>query len=142
MTDHGYGLGIYLKGSEDAGRHTALTLKVRSSGHNWSSHIFKTRQFLLDRGLKTLSFDAFLPQRKIAFPAFCVLRVTHCLNTLPWRSFLVTIYPDGVAIGMASTLPWKSKPTSKRPFHHIFSVGEIPGVEVCLENSLYYGDTS
>ena len=55
---------------------------------------------------------------------------------------MVTIYPDSVAIEMAATLLWKSKPTSKCPFHHIFSVGEILGAQVCLENSLYYRDTS
>ena len=134
---------MYFQGAESTGKHTALTLEVRSLRQAYRSHILETREFLKDRCLETHSLlKPFLPWRNIAFPEFCVLRITHCLNTLPWRSFLVTIYPDGVATGMASTLQWKSKPTSKRPFHHIFSVGEIPGAKVCLENSLYYGDTS
>ena len=77
-----------LQGLESAGRYTALTLEVRSSGQAWRSHILETRQFLLDRGLKTHSLlMPMLPWKNIAFPAFCVLRVTHCLKTLAWKSF-------------------------------------------------------
>ena len=75
------GLGMCFQDSESAGRHTALTLEVRSSGQAWRSHVLETRQFLLGRGLKTHSLlMSFLPWRKIAFPEFCVLRVSHCLK--------------------------------------------------------------
>ena len=77
-----------LQGSKSAQRHTALILEFRSSVQSWTSHILETRQFLLDRGLKTHSLlMPFLPRRKIAFASFSVLRVTHYLNALAWRSF-------------------------------------------------------
>ena len=83
-----YGIGMCLQGSKRAGKHTALILEFRSSVQSWTSHILETRQFLLDRGLKTHSLlMPFLPWRKIAFPSFSVLRVTHYLNALAWRSF-------------------------------------------------------
>ena len=87
-------LGMCLQGLESAGRHTALTLVVRSSGQTWRSHVLETRQFLLDRGLKTHSLlITFLPRRKIAFPTFCVLRVSHCLKAFVWRSFFSHNFP-------------------------------------------------
>lgn len=64
-------------------KHTALTQEVRSSGQAWSSYILETRQFLLDRRLKTLLMP-FLPQKKIAFPELCVLRVSHFFKVLAW----------------------------------------------------------
>ena len=74
--------------SESAGRHTALTLESAPSEQAWRSHVSETKDFLQDRGLKSHSlWMPFLPRMKIAFPASCVLRVTHCLKVLPWRSF-------------------------------------------------------
>ena len=56
-----------LQGLESAGRHTALTLEVRSSGQAWRSHVLETRQFLLGRGLKTLSVDVFPSTKEDSF---------------------------------------------------------------------------
>ena len=122
---HGHGLGISLKGSEGAGRHTALTLKVRSSVHAWSSHIFKTRQFLFDRGLQTqfLLMLSFLKGRWLS--QHSVLRVTHCLKRFTQRSVLVGISPEGLTIGMDPRVTGKGKPTFKQLFNHVLSAGEI-----------------
>ena len=115
-----------LQVSECAGRYTALTQEVRSSGQAWRSHILETRQFLLDRGLKTHSLlMPFLPRQNVSFPAFCVLRVTDCLKRLAWRSFFRTNFPSWLTRGKAPTLTGKGKPTSKHLFHQVFSVGMI-----------------
>ena len=71
-------------------RHTALTLAVRSSG----KPVLEIRQFLLDRGLKAHSMlNPFLPQRKIAFPTFCVLKDSQCLKAFVWRSLFSHNFP-------------------------------------------------
>ena len=121
-----FGLLMWLHGWETAGRHTVLTLEIRSSRKAWRSHVLEAKQFLLDRGLKTHSLlMPFLPWRKNAFPEFCVLRFTHCLKALLWGHFSVPISPEAVTLGSGHTLTVKSKPTSKHLFHQVFSVGEI-----------------
>ena len=63
-------------------------LEIRSSMQTWSSNIWESWQFLIDRSLKSHSLlMPFTHWRNIAFPAFCVLRVIHCLKTLAWKSF-------------------------------------------------------
>ena len=37
----------------------------------------------------------FLPQRNLSFPAFCILRVTHCLNMLAYWSLFSGNFPWG-----------------------------------------------
>ena len=113
-----------LQVSECAGRYTALTQEVRSSGQAWRSHILETRQFLLDRGLKTLLIP-FLPQRKIAFPALCVLRVSHFFKALAWSPFFRHNSPEAETVEKVITLTEKGKLSSQCLFHHVFSVREI-----------------
>ena len=87
-------LGMWSQGSENAGRHSALTLEGSASWQAWRSHILETRQFLLGRGLKTHSLlMCFLPRRKIAFSKFCMLRVSHCLKSFSWRLFFIHNFP-------------------------------------------------
>ena len=77
------GLGICLQGSESAGRHTALTMEVRSPGQAWRSHVLEAKQFLQPRGQKTHSqLMPFYPQGKIFSPAYCELSETHCWQVL------------------------------------------------------------
>ena len=91
-----YDLGMCLQGSESAGSHTALTLEFRSSEQAWRSHILEAKQLLQDRGLKIHSlWMPSLPQRKIAFPASCMLRGTRCWKALSWRSFFSSKVPWG-----------------------------------------------
>ena len=64
-------------------------LEIRSSMQTWSSNIWESWQFLIDRSLKSHSLlMPFTHWRNIAFPAFCFLRVTQCLkmfgNNFPW----------------------------------------------------------
>ena len=67
---------------------------ISFSWQAWKSHTLEAKQFLLDWGLKTHSLlIPFLPQMKIAFPTFCVLRVSQCLKALAWRSFLSLSFP-------------------------------------------------
>lgn len=113
-----------LQVSECAGRYTALTQEVRSSGQAWRSHILETRQFLLDRGLKTLLIP-FLPQRKIGFPALCVLRVSHFFKALAWSPFFRHNSPEAETVEKVITLTEKGKLSSQCLFHHVFSVREI-----------------
>ena len=69
-------------------------LEIRSSVQTWSSNIWESWQFLIDRSLKSHSLlMPFIHWRNIAFPAFCVLRVTHCLKMLAWRSFFSNNFP-------------------------------------------------
>ena len=97
-----------LQGSESAGKHSALTLEITSYVQARSSHILESRQFLIDRCLKTHSLlICFHHWKNIAFPAFCLLRITHCLKMLAWRYFSVTISPDCVTIGKVPTLTGK-----------------------------------
>lgn len=64
--------------------------------------MFESRQFMTGRGLITYSLEMpFLPQRNIAFSAFCVLSVTHCLKTLVGGHFSLAISPGGVTVGKA-----------------------------------------
>ena len=114
-----------LQGLESAGRYTALTLEVRSSGQAGRSHILETRQFLLDRGLKTHTLLPFLPQRKLAFPALCVLRVSHFFKALAWSPFFRHNSPEAETVEKVITLTEKGKLSSQCLFHHVFSVGEI-----------------
>ena len=107
-------------------RHTALTLAVGSSGQAWRSHVLETRQFLPDRSLKAHSLlNPFLPQRKIAFPTFCVLKDSHCLKAFVWRSLFSHNFPETKTLGKPPPLTGKGKPISKCLFHHVSSVGEI-----------------
>ena len=95
------GLGISLQGSENAGRHTALTpleSRVSSSGqgplNKTRSPVLEVKPFLQDRGLKTHSLlMPFLPRRKIAFPAYYVLSDTYCWKVLACRSFFTCNFP-------------------------------------------------
>ena len=67
---------------------------ISFSWQAWKSHTLEAKQFLLYWGLKTHSLlIPFLPQMKIAFPTFCVLRVSQCLKALAWRSFLSRSFP-------------------------------------------------
>ena len=113
-----------LQVSECAGRYNALTQEVRSSGKAWRSHILETRQFLLDRGPKKLLMP-FLPQRKLAFPALCVLRVSHFFKALAWSPFFRHNSPEAETVEKVITLTEKGKLSSQCLFHHVFSVGEI-----------------
>ena len=55
-----------------------LTWELRPSKQTWRSDIREAKYLMQDRGLKTHSLGMpFPPPRKIAFPASCVLRVTH-----------------------------------------------------------------
>ena len=49
----------------------------------------------------------------MAFPASCMLRVTHCLKVLGWRSFLSGNGPRTLPLGRGPTLTGKVKVTSK-----------------------------
>ena len=87
-------LGMWSQGSENAGRHSALTLEGSASWQAWRSHTLSAKQSLLDRGLKTHTLMMpFLPRRKTAFPAYCVLSDTHCWKMLAWRSFFSRNFP-------------------------------------------------
>ena len=89
-----YDLGMCWQGSSGAGRHTALTLEFKPSELAWCSHVLEMKHSLQDRVLKTQSmWMPFLPRTKIAFPTPCVLRVTHCLKAVPWRSFFSGKFP-------------------------------------------------
>ena len=71
-----------------------MTLEFRSSEQDWMSHVFEAKQFLQDKGFKTHSvLMPLLPQRKIAFPASCMLRATYPLEALNWRSFVIGKVP-------------------------------------------------
>ena len=86
------GLGTCFQGSECAERSSYLTLEVRSSGQAWRSYVLEAKQFLLDRGLKTLSLlMPYLPRKKTAFPAYCVLSDTHAGKRLLGGHFCLEI---------------------------------------------------
>ena len=114
-----------------ARRHTALILEFRSSVQSWTSHILETRQFLLDRGLKTHSLLMhFLPRRKIAFPSFSVLRVTYYLNALAWRSFFSHNFQSECDHGEGPHTHRERQANIQMSVPSIFSLGEIQGASV------------
>lgn len=110
----------------ESSKHTTLTLEVYTviPGKTWGSHILESREFLIDRGLRTLSVDSLASSKEHNFLPFCLVSITYSLKTLAWRLFLNSIYPDGVTVGKAA-IHRKEKLTSKCPFHPIFSVEEV-----------------
>ena len=121
-----YDLGMCLQCSESVGKYNALTLEVGFSGKTWRSHIFESIQFVIHIGLITQSLlMPYLPGWHIIFPAFCVLRVTHCLKMLVGSHFSVAISPDIVTLGKTATLTGKGKGTSIGLLNHVFSIGAI-----------------
>lgn len=67
----------------------------------------------------------FLPQRKIGFPALCVLRVSHFFKALAWSPFFRHNSPEAETVEKVITLTEKGKLSSQCLFHHVFSVREI-----------------
>ena len=86
--------GNVLQGSENAVKHSALTLEVRSSGQTWKNYILEVRPSLIDRGMiKHCFLMPYFSRSSIPFPEFCVLTVTHCFKTLAQRSFFSSNSP-------------------------------------------------
>ena len=56
-------------------------------------------------------FMPFIHRRSINFPVFCVLRVTHCLKILAWRSFFSNNFP-WLCYHMEGTHTQREKQTS------------------------------
>ena len=86
--------GNVLQGSENAVKHSALTLEVRSSGQTWKNYILEVRPSLIDRGMiKHCSLMPYFSRSSIPFPEFCVLTVTHCFKTLAQSLFFSSNSP-------------------------------------------------
>lgn len=62
-----YNIGECFQATESSGKHTTLTLEVWSLGKTWRSHILESREFLIDRGLRTLSVDSLASSKEHNF---------------------------------------------------------------------------
>ena len=81
---------------------------------NLESHILEAREFLIDRGLKTLSVNAFLSSKEDSYPCIlCAESHKHSLEVLAWISFFSRNFSWGFDRREDPTLTGEGKPTSK-----------------------------